>query len=116
MSWKAVRNELQVDGESVEILPYPVREAREVNGTIVLVLEIPPSVAYPDNVFGYVKDESRLWQIDPCGYYTVAAPDVRAIGISPLARPGEARVFTWIGVNVRIDLKTGKVVGTEIGK
>jgi len=117
MTWKVTGNLLLVDGVDVAELPYPVLDAAEVSGTVVLVLDVPTQVAFSDNVFGYVLAESRLWQIEPNGYYDVPAErQIRVTGISPMRLPGQIALFTWLGILVFVDPSTGRVLSTRVGK
>ena len=117
MSWTITENALLVDGKEVASFPFPIREAEEHDGVIVVILRPPPDVVYPDNVFGFVLNESRLWQIESNGYYRVPAPDVRVTAITrEPAPPGQVWLYTWMGVHLRIELKTGRVVETRCDK
>ena len=117
MNWEIDKNALVVDGMEIKVFPYPVRTAKEIQGTVIIVLNIPPNVIFSDNVYGYVLREKYLWQIEPCGYYPhEPASDICIIGISPMLVHGQVVFCTWLGVLVYVDLLAGKVTKTEISK
>ena len=101
----------------IKEFPYPIRIAKEIQGTVIVVLDIPKNVIFSDNAYGYVLREQYLWQIEPHEYYPqVSASDICIIGISPMVVPGQVVFFTWLGVAVYVNLLTGKVIKTEISK
>ncbi len=117
MNWKILRDTLFVDGVEIKKFSYPVRVTKEIQGTVVIVLDIPPNVIFSDNAYGFVLQKRHLWQIEPHGYYPQEpANDICIIGISPTVVSGQVIFFTWVGILVYVDLFTGVVVKTEIGK
>ena len=116
MSWTTITNKLVVDGHDVASFPFPIQEAKEIQGTIVVILDIPPNEIFSQNAYGYVLSESRLWQIDKyypheplCGVFVVNI-------LSPDDIMGQVRLWTWTCVTLYVDLKTGKIIRTELGK
>ena len=117
MNLKILKNTLVVDDMEIKEFPYPIRIAKEIQGTVIVVLDIPKDVIFSDNAYGYVLREQYLWQIEPHGYYPqVPASDICIIGISPMVVLGQVVFFTWLGVAVYVNLLTGKVIKTEISK
>lgn len=51
----------------VKEFAYPIRIAKDIQGTVIVVLDIPKNVIFSDNAYGYVLREQYLWQIEPHG-------------------------------------------------
>ena len=118
MKLKILKNTLVVDDMEIKEFPYPIRIAKEIQGTVIVVLDIPKDVIFSDNAYGYVLREQYLWQIEPHGYYPqVPASDICIIGISPMCRSWSSCIFCMAGkIVVCVNLLTGKVIKTEISK
>lgn len=41
MNWKILKNTLVVDDMEIKEFPYPIRIAKEIQGTVIVVLDIP---------------------------------------------------------------------------
>jgi hypothetical protein len=100
MMWRTSGNTLLFDdGRSVEFVA-PVREAIEVDGTIVVRLEYYQSPI--DNVFG-VRDAKVVWQI-------AARPEASGSYTSLSQTDGKVFIFDWHCFLYRIDPSTGAVL------
>ena len=116
MSWTTITNILVVNGHNVASFPFPIRLAKEIQGTIIVILDITPNEIFSRNAYGYVLSESRLWQIDKY-YPQEPLSGVVVIDILPNDNIiGQVILWTWTCIVLYVDIKTGKVIRTEISK
>ena len=115
MRWKTLENKLIVDGKEVAVFPYPVLMAKEIQDTIVLILDIPKDVVFSRNAYGYVLPEKRLWQIEKY-YPEEPIPGIRVIDFCLLEKPGKVLLWTWVCVTLVVKLRSGRVLKKIIGK
>lgn len=94
---------------SLPTLPaYPIKERLEIDGINVLLLNVPPDQAYPQNIFGVSEKGDVLWQVEP-------RP-------SKASNPRYTSIRDEVGVIVartedkiarKVDPKTGQVLAEE---
>src|SRR3954447_791818 len=97
--WTAIGRHLEIDGRIVASFSHSIRRARQVEETVLVVIDVPPKIIYSDNLFGYVLPEQRLWQIQLTSRLGIAAADICVVDIPE--RPfqaGTAHLDTWAGV------------------
>ena len=123
MSWATVENKLIVDGEVAAVFPYPVRVAKEIQGTVVVILDLPHGVCFPRNAYGYVLSEKHLWQIEkycPASDSELLASDpyipVLVTDFTPQEVPGQVVLWTWLCIILYVDLRSGKILKTFCSK
>ncbi len=94
---------------SLPTLPaYPIKERLEIDGINVLLLNVPPDQAYPQNLFGVTEKGDVLWQVEP---RSSGAPHSRYTSIRDEVGVIVAR--TEDELQRRVDPKTGKVLAEE---
>jgi len=87
---------------------YPIKERLEIGGVNVLLLNVPPDQAYPQNLFGVSEKGDVLWQVEP---RSSAAPNSRYTSIRDEVGVIVAR--TEDKLTRKVDPKTGKVLFEE---
>lgn len=94
---------------SLPTLPaYPIKERLEIDGVNVLLLNVPPDQAYPQNLFGVSEKGDVLWQVEPRSSNT---PNSRYMSIRDEVGVIVAR--TEDKLQRKVDPKTGKVLAEE---
>lgn len=94
---------------SLPTLPaYPIKERLEIDGVNVLLLNVPPDQAYPQNVFGVSEKGDVLWQVEP---RPSEAPNPRYTSIKD--ETGVIVARTEDRIARKIDPKNGKVLSEE---
>lgn len=116
MKWRVEGKALYVNDTPVWEFPFEIKESREVHGWIILILQPKRDVVFPDNAYGYHPLSGDRWQAEPYSYYKVSAPDVFFTGIATESPPGQVLLFTWVGVNVFLDVGTGKFIDKKDSK
>ncbi len=98
-----------MDQGALPTLPaYPIKQRLEIDGVNILLLNVPPDQAYPQNVFGVSEKGDVLWQIEPRSsqlpnpHYTSIRDEVGLV----VARTEDK-------IQRKIDPKTGKVLAEE---
>lgn len=108
----------QIDGSELRFatgntvtFDYPVLEVVEFPSSMVVVLNVPPKVNYPLNVFGLTQNGKILWRI-------TSLPRVGASPYVGLIRRSEDRVrlANWDGMLVDVNPVDGTVLAEEWGK
>ena len=87
---------------------YPIKQRLEIDGVNVLLLNVPPDQAYPQNVFGVSEKGDVLWQIEP---RSSQSPNPRYTSIRD--EVGVIVAQTEDNVQRKIDPKSGKVLTEE---
>ncbi len=94
---------------SLPALPaYPIKQRLEIDGVNVLLLNVPPDQAYPQNVFGVSEKGDVLWQVEPRPSQT---PNPHYTSIRD--EVGVVVAGTQDKIQRKIDPKTGKVLAEE---
>jgi hypothetical protein len=94
---------------SLPTLPaYPIKERLEIDGVNVLLLNVPPDQAYPQNLFGVTEKGDVLWQVEA---RSTNAPNSRYTSIRDEVGVIVAR--TEDKLQRKVDPKTGKVLAEE---
>jgi len=114
MSFTINNNQIITSNRELVTFDYPIKEAVEINGIIVVLLGVPSNRVMTENVFAISTDGKMLWQIertignstDPVNVYTgFTGHDEHSI-----------QVYNWNGTANVVDLETGKVRRTEIAR
>lgn len=105
--WKIAGNEIIAPNGKRLTLEYPVRDAKDVDGVLVVVLDVPPKASMRENVFGISTEARILWQIEPFAVNS-ANPGNQYVGITGKAGH-TARVYNGNGFNSAVDVYTGKL-------
>ena len=87
---------------------YPIKDRLEIDGVNVLLLNVPPDQAYPQNVFGVSEKGDVLWQIEP---RPSDAPNPHYTSIKD--ETGVIVARTEDKIARKIDPKNGKVLSEE---
>lgn len=88
----------------------------EFGGIAIVVLNVPPKADMTENVFGVTKDCRIAWQIERTPV-TSSDPVNTYVGVSPNdADANSAWITNWNCTAVLVDVRTGRVLGTEITK
>jgi hypothetical protein len=114
MIWSTEKRLVKASNGVVVTFDFDIREATEVNGILIVILEVPPDHAMTENVFGVSAEGKLLWQIER----TVANstdPVNRYLGVTSHDQR-IARIYNWNGVNSGVDIHTGKVLDAQIVK
>lgn len=89
---------------------YPIRNLLDLTDRYVILLEIPSTVDFPDNIFCYSKKGEKLWQIEKkemphkfSTYYSLAYTS------------GSLLVYSS-SIERIVDLNTGKIIKTDFIK
>jgi hypothetical protein len=87
---------------------YPIKERLEIGGVNVLLLNVPPDQAYPQNVFGVSEKGDVLWQVEQ---RPSDSPNPRYTSIKD--ETGVIVARTEGKIARKIDPKNGKVLSEE---
>ena len=94
MNWKILGNKVQaLNGGAVEFL-YPVKEAEEVAGVLIVVLQVPPKESMTENVFKISAEGKIIWTIERIRE-TATDPVDRYVGVSPQRQLGQNWELEW---------------------
>jgi hypothetical protein len=98
-----------MEQSSLPTLPaYPIKERLEIDGINVLLLNVPPDQAYPQNLFGVTEKGDVLWQVEP---RPSSAPNPHYTSICD--EVGELVALTEDKMQRKVDQTTGKVLAEE---
>ena len=114
MNWSIVGHSIEFQGGQKLRFDFDIKEGVEVNGVLVVVLDVPSDRAMTENVFGISTDGRRLWQIERIPS-TATDPVNRYVEVVNHST-GVASIGNWNGVVVDIDVQTGKVLRQRFGK
>lgn len=113
-NWRINGKDVMTPSGKTVAFEYPVCDAKEVEGVLVVVLEVPPKVVMTENVFGLSADGRVLWQIEKCDANSTYSAN-RYVGVT--GKVGRtARVFNGNGINSALDVHTGKVSDHRVVK
>ncbi len=101
------------DGHSVTF-PHNIWNVEKANDVFIVLLKVPSGVVMTENVFGVSEAGEIIWQIERIPL-TSTWPANRYTGINE-HDDQTVNVFNWNGHEVKIDIHTGKVIGTEFVK
>lgn len=104
MMYSIRRKKLIFENGATVPFRYPIQEAIDIEGVIVVCLAIPVDVAIKDNVFGIDHSGHLLWQIRPKAY--------RYTGLSKQGKLVRAHNFD--GMVYDLDPRTGIVLSEEL--
>ena len=109
MNWQTVENRLVIDGNDVVEFPYLIYDVKQIQDTVVVVLDVPDDYFFPRNAFGYVLSEKRLWQV---GEYRHGGPGdyCRILGFSQSDIPEQVAFWTWSCFVLQTDVCSGEVL------
>jgi hypothetical protein len=114
VDWKISGRAVRTPTGKTVNFDFEIGESVEVDDVLVVRLDVPVNVSMSRNVFGLSKKGELLWQIESVPGIS-HDPKARYVGI--FARPGGRVILVeFMGVNVTVDAKTGKVLGTGISK
>jgi hypothetical protein len=114
MTWTIEANQVKAANGRVVNFDFDIREASEVDGVLVVILEVPPGGVMTENVFGISPEGKVTWQIertaanstDPINCY---------IGITSHDQH-IARIYNWNGINSALDVHTGALFDFQFAK
>jgi len=110
MTFQVEGNQLRTPQGTIVSFDYRIAEFAEVDGVLIVVLDVPPNASMTENVFGVSKEGRILWQIeripetgtDPTNCYTSIFPRLQ--------------LFNWSCVGVEIDVHKGTIINKWFGK
>jgi hypothetical protein len=114
MTWTSEGKQVRFPNGNIVTFDFDIREIVEVDGVLIVILDIPPDRTMTENVFGISKEGKLLWQIertaanssDPTNVYTTITGHDQ----------NTARIYNWNGTSNSVDAGTGKVLSTGIAK
>jgi hypothetical protein len=114
MTWTIEGKQVRFPNGTTVTFEFEIQEIVEVDGVLVVILEIPPNRMMTENVFGISTEGKLLWQIertaanstDPANKYTGFTGHDQKI----------VRIYNWNGTSNAVDARTGKVLSTGIAK
>ena len=111
MNVQIEQNRLLIDGQMWAEFVFPIKQAREVQDVVVVILPVPPDRTMTENVFGVLGDGHVAWQIERIPETSTGSVncymDLREEG-------GNIIVGNWNGTDVTVDVHTGTVLGTKV--
>jgi hypothetical protein len=113
MNWQISGNEVWQHGQQLARFPYPIKETKQLGDVLVVLLQLPADVVFPENVFGIELTTGRQWQIESQRYYQQASPETCFVAIAPEAPEGLVSLSTWGEQMVDVDYQTGRIVRVE---
>lgn len=113
MNWQISGPEIHRQGQLMARFPYPIKQARQFGEILVILLEVPADVTYPENVFGIDLQTGVQWQIEAKRYYKQAIPETCFVAMADESVNGNLCMNTWAEQMVEVDLKTGRVVRVD---
>lgn len=90
---------------------YPVQEAVEVRGAIVVCLDVPVNRKMNENVYAIDRQGALLWQIKPMRHLLESS---RFVGVDKADE--RVRLFNVDGMVYDVDPLTGEIIGKYFGK
>jgi hypothetical protein len=114
MTWTIEGKQVRLPNGTTVMFEFGIQEIVEVDGVLVVIVEIPPNRTMTENVFGISTEGKLLWQIertaanstDPTNMYTgITGHDQKIV-----------RIYNWNGTSNTVDASTGKVLSTGIAK
>lgn len=113
MNWQIRGTEIHRQGKFLARFPYPIKEARQFGDILVVLLEVPADVTFPENVFGIDLRTGAQWQIEAKCYYKQAIPETCFVAMADELANGNLCLNTWAEQMVHVDVTTGRVVHVE---
>lgn len=110
--YEVVKNVIIISGKRVDF-EHNIEDVKEIEGIIVVLLDIGRGVRFYNNVFGLNQDGELLWQVqDPCEVYNVIPHGVPYVAI----RINEAKqllAYDFSGGIYFLNPNTGKIIGSD---
>jgi len=111
MSYTVKKNTLLLpSGKEVEF-EYPILQATDLGGVIVICLAVPQNRKLNENVYAVDHEGTLLWQVKPVKHVYDKSSYVGVTNTGKLVR-----LFNWDGMVYDVDPKTGVVANSYWGK
>lgn len=118
-------NKYSVEGNTITLnngkaitFDYPInnKEVLEIDGIIIVVLEIPPRIIYNDNVFAVNIDGEIIWRVNfKREQLFYQRKDCSFIGVL-LNKEGQLILFNWCDTAFIVNPETGEILDRYITK
>lgn len=113
--WGKEDNKLLLGKNTRISFDCPIKAVLNSYRILVILLDVPPKQSMTENVFGVSEDGKIIWQIEripeistnPANYYT---------GVNESGTLGVIACYNWCGMNVFVDIETGKIFETQFAK
>lgn len=92
-------------------LPWPIVQALEFPGILVLRVEPPPRVRFNENVYGILPDATIGWQVAKREYVYDDSPYTGMI-----RDEGNLKLMNWDGFELLVNPGTGKELRDQYGR
>lgn len=107
----SIKGSRLVFGDGTEItFSIDIDKVVEVANVLLVLLVFPPDAGMNENVYG-VKDGKVLWQVEPRDTLHAFAPYSGVI-----VRGCDVTLYGGDGVDIYIDVQTGKFIGSQLVK
>ena len=114
MIWTVEGREIKFPNGNVIRFDFEIAQTAEVDGVLVVILEIPRGRVMTENVFGVSPEGKILWQIEP-SVDNSTDPTNRYLDIILYNGP-IVRILNWGGINSALDVRNGKVYDHRVVK
>lgn len=111
MKWQVLKNRIQCENGTVCELPFDIKECVEVGEILLVVLDVRGKALMDENVFAISLRGEVLWTIQRVPDITLNPSD-SYVGFVSIGG-NSAKIASWNGWVVEVDIATGKVVGSQ---
>jgi len=106
-----IKKNTLIVGNVTHSFQFPIDSYLEIEGMLIVLLDIPPQVQYNENVFGVSLVDNHIWQIAKTEHHPVYKQMCPFVGIG--LQEGNIRLNNWCNKYYIVDPWTGKILEEE---
>jgi hypothetical protein len=110
----SINGNILIVGNVTHSFQFSIDSYLEIEGMVVVLLEIPPKVRYNENVFGVSLLDNHVWQITKIEHYPDYKQMCPFVGLG--LKDGNLRLNNWCDKYFIVDPWTGKILEEGISR
>jgi len=104
----SINGNILIVGNVTHPFQFPIDSYLEIEGMVVVLLDIPPKVRYNENVFGVSLVDNHVWQITKIEHHPDYKQMCPFVGLG--LKDGNLRLNNWCDKYYIVDPWTGKIL------
>lgn len=112
--WNIEKNQIKFPHGDVIRFDHKIASTKEVNGILVVLLDVPSDKIMTENVFGVSSEGKLLWQIE--SVLETSTDTVNSYTAIGQCTSNTIVLSNWNGTAVNVDVQTGKILEVKIVK
>lgn len=108
--YRTEKNKLLIEDDEI-VFDFSIDSYIEIEGMLIVLLDIPPKIKYNENVFGVSLFERKIkWQIEKRKYPLEKFTKLNCNYNGIVAYENKARLNNWCDTYLLVDPLTGKIL------